>query len=82
MKSESRVHEIEGIDKGEHLVLMPLNANEFILTVVEPEAYGDERQAASMALTREQMWGLVGSALGVLAETQDAPSEEVSDNDR
>lgn len=80
MKSESRVHEIEGIDKGEHLVLMALNADEFILTVVEPESYGDERQAASMALTREQMWGLVGSALGALAETQDAPSEEVNHN--
>ena len=81
MKSDSRAHEIEGIDKGEHLVLMALNADELILTVVEPEAYGDERQAASMALTREQMWGLVGSALGILAETQDAHSEEVSDND-
>ena len=81
MKSESQVHEIAGIDKGEHLVLMALNADEFILTVVEPEAYGDERQAASMALTREQLWGLVGSALGVLAETQDDPSEEVNHND-
>ena len=80
MKSDSRAHEVEGIDKGEHLVLMPLNANEFILTVVEPDAYGDERQAASMALTREQLWGLVGSALGVLAETQDDPSEEVNHN--
>ena len=81
MKSESQVHEIAGIDKGEHIVLMALNADEFILTVVEPEAYGDERQAASMALTREQLWGLVGSALGVLAETQDDPSEEVNHND-
>ena len=80
MKSDSRAQEAEGIDKGEHLVLMALNADEFILTVVEPESYGYERQAASMALTREQMWGLVGSALGVLAVTQDEPSEEVSDN--
>lgn len=80
MKSDSRAQEVEGIDKGEHLVLMALNADEFILTVVEPEAYGDERQAASMALTREQLWGLVGSALGVLVETQDDPSEEVSHN--
>ena len=81
MKDDNRTHRVKGINKGEHLVLMPLNADEFILTVVEPEAYGDERQAASMALTREQLWGLVGSALGVLAETQDDPSEEVSHND-
>ena len=80
MKSESRVHEVEGIDKGERLELMALNANQFILTVIEPEAYGDERQAASMALTREQLWGLAGSVLGVLAETQDDPSEEVNHN--
>ena len=80
MKSESRVHEVEGIDKGERLELMALNANQFILTVIEPEAYADERQAASMALTREQMWGLVGSVLGALAETQDDPSEEVNHN--
>lgn len=76
MKSDSRVHEIEGIDKGEHLVLMALNASEFILTVVEPEAYGDERQAASMALTREQMRKLVSSTSSVLIETM-----EVGHND-
>ena len=81
MKDDSQAHEVEGIDKGERLRLMALNADEFILTVIEPEAYGDERQAASMALTREQMWGLVGSALSALAETQDEHSEEVSDND-
>ena len=81
MKSNSHIHKVEGIDKGERLELMALNADEFILTVIEPEAYGDERQAASMALTREQMWGLVGSALSALAETQDEHSEEVSDND-
>lgn len=81
MKDDSQAHEVEGIDKGERLELMALNADEFILTVIEPEAYGDERQAASMALTREQMWGLVGSALSALAETQDEHSEEVSDND-
>ena len=81
MKDDSQAHEVEGIDKGERLELMALNADEFILTVIEPEAYGDERQAASMALTREQMWDLVGSALSALAETQDEHSEEVSDND-
>ena len=81
MISKSRIHEVEGIEQGEHLLLLSHNGEEFILTVVEPEAYGDERQAASMALTREQMWGLVGSALSALAETQDEHSEEVSDND-
>ena len=81
MKDDSQAHEVKGIDKGERLELMALNADEFILTVIEPEAYGDERQAASMALTSEQMWGLVGSALSALAETQDEHSEEVSDND-
>ena len=81
MKDDSQAHEVEGINKGERLELMALNADEFILTVIEPEAYGDERQAASMALTREQMWGLVGSARSALAETQDEHSEEVSDND-
>lgn len=54
MKGESRVHEVEGIDKGEHLLLMAINDDEFVLTVVEPEDYGDSRQAASMALTRTQ----------------------------
>ena len=81
MKDDSQAHEVEGIDKGERLELLALNADEFILTVIEPEAYGDERQAASMALTREQMRGLVRSALSALAETQDEHSEEVSDND-
>ena len=76
MKSESQVHEIAGIDKGEHLVLMALNANEFILTVVEPEAYGDERQAASIALSREQMRELTSVTGTVLINTM-----EVNHND-
>ena len=76
MKRESRVYEVEGIDKGEHLVLMALNANEFILTVVEPEAYGDERQAASIALSREQMRELTSVTGTVLINTM-----EVNHND-
>ena len=76
MKSESQVHEIAGIDKGDHLVLMALNANEFILTVVEPEAYGDERQAASIALSREQMRELTSVTGTVLINTM-----EVNHND-
>ena len=67
MKDDNRVHEVEGIDKGEGLTLMALTANEFILTIVEPEAYGDERQAASMALNRKQMGELVFSIGMVLS---------------
>ena len=81
MKSNSRIHKVDGIELGECLELMAHSDEEFVLTVIEPEYYGDSRQAASMALTREQMWGLVGSALSALAETQDEHSEEVSDND-
>ena len=69
MKGDSRVYEVEGIDKGEHLVLMALNASEFILTVVEPEVYGDERQAASIALNREQMRELTSLTATVLINT-------------
>ena len=71
MKSESQAHEIAGIDKGERLELMALNANAFILTVIEPEAYGDERQAASIALSREQVCeldSLIGTVLNNAVE--------------
>ena len=69
MKDDNRVHEVEGIDKGERLEIMTLNADEFILTVIEPEAYGDERQAASIALNREQMRELVSLTGTVLINT-------------
>lgn len=71
MKSDSRAHEVEGIDKGERLELMALNADEFILTVLEPEAYGDERQAASIALNREQMRELASLTGTVLINTME-----------
>ena len=71
MKDDNRVHEVEGIDKGEGLTLMALKANEFILTVVEPEAYGDERQAASIALSREQMRELASLTGTVLINTME-----------
>ena len=76
MKDDNRVHEIAGIDKGEHLVLMALNANECIRTGVEPEGYGDERQAASIALSREQMRELTSVTGTVLINTM-----EVNHND-
>ncbi len=69
MKNDSQAHEVEGIDKGERLELMALNADEFILTVLEPEAYGDERQAASIALSREQMRELASLTGTVLINT-------------
>ena len=71
MKGESRVHEVEGIDKGERLELIALNADEFILTAVEPEAYGDERQAASIALNRKQMRELASLTGTVLINTME-----------
>lgn len=70
MKSNSRIHEVEGIEQGEHLLLSH-NGEEFILTVVEPEDYGDSRQAASMALTRTQLHRLISSTLIALYETGD-----------
>ena len=76
MKSNNRIHEVEGIDKGEGLALMALNANEFILTVVEPQSYGHDRKAASMALNRKQMRELVSLIGTVLINTR-----EVSHND-
>ena len=69
MKDDNRVHEVEGIDKGEGLTLMALNADEFILTVVEPRSYGHDRKAASMALNREQMRELASLIGTVLINT-------------
>lgn len=71
MKTNSPVHEVAGIDKGEYAVLMSLSDEEFMLTVVEPESYGDSRQGASMALTRSQMYEIVSSALTVLSEASE-----------
>lgn len=68
MKDDNQVYEVEGIDKGEGLMLTALSANEFILTVLEPEAYGDKRQAASMALNRVQMGDLVFSIGMILSD--------------
>ena len=71
MKSNSRIHEVEGIEQGEHLLLLAINDDEFILTVVEPEDYGDSRQAASMALSREQMRELASLTGTVLINTME-----------
>ena len=68
MKSKSIVYEVAGIDEGERFTLMALSADEFTLTVVEPDSYGDERQAATMALNRYQMRKLVHSAVWILSD--------------
>ena len=70
MKSDSRIHEVEGIEQGEYLVLLALNAEEFILTVVEPENCGDCRQTATMALTRTQLTKLISSSLIALYDAE------------
>ena len=74
MKSDSRIHKVDGIEQGEHLLLSH-NDKEFILAVVEPEDYGDSRQAAAMALTRAQLHELISSAATVLYETGDQTSD-------
>ena len=71
MKSNSQIHKVDGIELGECLELMAHSDEEFVLTVIEPEYYGDSRQAASMALTRKQMHKFISSALIALYETAD-----------
>ena len=75
MKSNSRIHKIDGIELGECLELMAHSDEEFVLTVIEPEYYGDSRQAASMALTRTQLHELISSTLIALYETGDQTSD-------
>ena len=71
MKSDSRIHKIDGIELGECLELMSHSDEEFVLTVIEPEYYGDSRQAASMALTRLQLHKLSSSINTVLFEAEE-----------
>ena len=71
MKSNSRIHKIDGIELGECLELMAHSGEEFVLTVIEPEYYGDSRQAASMALSREQMRELASLTGSVLINTME-----------
>ena len=71
MKSDSRIHKIDGIELGECLELMAHSDEEFVLTVIEPEYYGDSRQAASMALSREQMRELASLTGTVLINTME-----------
>ena len=55
MKSNSRIHKVDGIEQGEYLELMAHSNGEFLLTVTEPDFYGERGQDASIALTRKQV---------------------------
>ena len=68
MKSNSRIHKVDGIELGECLELMAHSDEEFVLTVIEPEYYGDSRQAASMVLTRKQAKKIIKAMKAVLNE--------------
>ena len=51
---------IEGDSEGEAFHISPrVDANAFILTVVEPEDYGETRQVASAYFSRQQMITIV-----------------------
>lgn len=51
---------IEGDSEGEALHISPrVDVDAFILTVVEPEDYGETRQVASAYFSRQQMTSIV-----------------------
>ena len=51
---------IEGVGKGETFHISPrVDANAFILTVAEPEDYGESRQVASAYFSRQQVITIV-----------------------
>ena len=51
---------IEGDSEGESLHISPrVDVDAFILTVVEPEDYGESRQVASAYFSRQQMITIV-----------------------
>ena len=68
MKSDIRVNKVDGIEQGEFLELMARSDGEFILTVVEPDFYGERGQDASMALTRKQVKKVIKAMKKVLNE--------------
>lgn len=52
--------DIHGVSEGETLTITSLmDADEFILTVMEPEDYGKTRQVASACFSRQQMIAIV-----------------------
>ena len=68
MKSDSRIHKVDGIDLGECLEIVAHSDEEFVLTIIEPEYYGDGRQVSSMALTRKQAKKIIKAMKVVLNE--------------
>ena len=65
MKNEAQHYHIDtvGIDgfaKGESIHISPrVDADVFILTIVEPKSYGESRQVASACFSRQQMITIV-----------------------
>ena len=52
--------DIHGVSEGETFTISSLvDADEFILTVMEPEDYGKTRQVASACFSRQQMITIV-----------------------
>lgn len=48
--------EINGVIEGESFTISQLvDGDEFILTIVEPEIYGEDRQVASACFSRQQL---------------------------
>ena len=68
MKSNSHIHKVDGIEQGEYLELMAHSNGEFLLTVTEPDSYGERGQDASMALTRKQVKKVIKAMKKVLNE--------------
>ena len=54
--------DIHGVSEGETFTISHLvDFDEFILTVMEPESYGKDRQVASACFSRQQMTTIMNS---------------------
>ena len=59
--------DINGVSEGETFTISSLvDADEFILTVMEPEDYGKTRQVASACFSRQQMITIVARLTAAL----------------
>ena len=59
--------DIHGVSEGETFTISSLvDADEFILTVMEPEDYGKTRQVASACFSRQQMITIVARLTAAL----------------
>ena len=66
MKSNSRLHKVEGIERGEYLTLWTSGGETFIMAVVEPEYYGVH--SAAVSLTRTQAKKIITALTELLNE--------------